>query len=74
MRRNLYLGGEPDELKSSYPVLSGGKPGDNIKGLPIAISPGGMQVGIGDRREMLAADGHVFLNRPRSVGNFRRKR
>ena len=33
------LDGEPDELKGSCPVLTGGKVGDNIKGLPIGIAP-----------------------------------
>jgi len=32
------LDGEPDELKGSCPVLTGGKVGDNIKGLPIGIA------------------------------------
>ena len=38
MLHNLRFDGEPDELKGSRPVLGGGKSGDNIKGLPIAIS------------------------------------
>ena len=32
--------GKPDELKGSCPVQSGGKSGDNIKGLPITIGNG----------------------------------
>ena len=38
MTRKHVFDGEPGELKGSCPVRGGGKSGDNIKGLPIAIT------------------------------------
>lgn len=38
MYHNLNFDGKPDDGKLSCPVWGGGKGGDNIKALPIAIS------------------------------------
>jgi hypothetical protein len=37
IKYNLFLDGEPYELKGSCTVWGGGKACDNTKGLPIAI-------------------------------------
>lgn len=38
MYHNLNFDGKPDDEKLSCPVWGGGKGGDNIKALPIAIA------------------------------------
>ena len=55
--------GEPDEVKVSCPVLSGGKSGDNIKGLPIAIfaqrgADGGLLRGNLEKVPKMGRDSH----------------